>query len=111
MIILNNFAKNKKISTYVHAQCLPKDANDLLETYTTSLYVPYSIIFSLHLKFTKRRKEQIFPEVENSGKTGIDQSGRREMIKNLASIPVLGLAFFGFAKKYGWFSHEEEQVG
>jgi uncharacterized membrane protein YphA (DoxX/SURF4 family) len=58
----------------------------------------------------KRKKEKIFPEIENRGTPETILTGRRELIKNLASIPVLGLAFFGFAKKYGWFSYEEEQV-
>ena len=31
------------------------------------------------------------------------------MIKNLASIPVLGVAFFGMAKKSGWMSFEEDK--
>ena len=57
-----------------------------------------------------KRKEEIFPENENSGTTDNTLTGRRELIKNLASIPVLGLAFFGFAKKYGWFSFEEGNI-
>ena len=37
-------------------------------------------------------------------------TARRELIKNLASIPVLGVAFFGMAKKNGWFSFEENNL-
>lgn len=57
------------------------------------------------------RKEKLFPEKENRSipdQPGLQ--GRRELIKNLASLPVLGIAFFGFAKKYGWFSHEENNI-
>jgi uncharacterized membrane protein YphA (DoxX/SURF4 family) len=55
----------------------------------------------------RRRKEKLFPDKENQEP---DVQGRRELIKNLASIPVLGIALFGFAKKYGWFSFEEENI-
>ena len=55
----------------------------------------------------KKRKEKIFPQKDNHEilETGINY--RRELIKNLASIPILGLVFFGMAKKNGWFSFEE----
>jgi len=58
----------------------------------------------------QRRKEKIFPQKDNHEilETGINY--RRELIKNLASIPVLGLAFFGMAKKNGWFSFEESNL-
>lgn len=55
----------------------------------------------------QKRKEKIFPQKDNHEilETGINS--RRELIKNLASIPVLGLALFGMAKKNGWLSFEE----
>jgi len=56
----------------------------------------------------QRQKESVFPQKENS-ETGINT--RREMIKNLASIPVLGVAFFGMAKRNGWLSFEENNLG
>jgi uncharacterized membrane protein YphA (DoxX/SURF4 family) len=55
----------------------------------------------------EKRREQIFPKKENSEQR---EHTRREMIKNLASIPVLGVAFFGMAKKYGWMSFEENNL-
>jgi len=58
----------------------------------------------------QRRKEKIFPDKENHDSQEPDVQGRRELIKNLASIPVLGIAFFGVAKKYGWFSFEEKNM-
>jgi uncharacterized membrane protein YphA (DoxX/SURF4 family) len=58
----------------------------------------------------QRRKDKLFPQKENSDSPKPDIQGRREMIKNMASIPVLGLALFGFAKKYGWFSFEENNI-
>jgi uncharacterized membrane protein YphA (DoxX/SURF4 family) len=57
-----------------------------------------------------RRKEKLFPDKENHKSPEPDVQERRELIKNLASIPVLGLAFFGFAKKFGWFSFEEGNI-
>ncbi len=59
----------------------------------------------------QRNKERIFPQKENHE---IHESGintRREMIKNLASIPVLGIVFFGMAKRTGWLSFEENNLG
>jgi uncharacterized membrane protein YphA (DoxX/SURF4 family) len=58
----------------------------------------------------KQRKDQLFPQNENQESAEPQVQSRREMIKNLASVPVLGLAFFGFAKKYGWFSYEEDNI-
>ena len=34
----------------------------------------------------------------------------REVIKNLAVIPLFGAAFFGMAKKRGWISFEEKNL-
>ncbi|MFC2124761.1 DoxX family protein [Bacteroidota bacterium] len=58
----------------------------------------------------RQRKEKLFPQKENQefSESGINQ--RRELIKNLASIPVLGVAFFGMAKKNGWLSFEEDNL-
>jgi len=55
----------------------------------------------------QRKKEQMFPPNENLHP---EVNTRREMIKNLASIPVLGIAFFGMAKKSGWLSFEENNL-
>lgn len=55
-----------------------------------------------------QRKEDIFPTKENHEPA---INSRRELIKNLASIPVLGMAIFGMAKKTGWLSFEEDNLG
>ncbi len=55
----------------------------------------------------QRKKEKVFPPEENSES---DVNTRRELLKNLASIPVLGIAFFGMAKKSGWLSFEEDNL-
>ena len=57
----------------------------------------------------RNRKEKVFPLKENH--EPVDINTRRELIKNLASIPVLGVAFFGMAKKSGWLSFEEDNLG
>jgi len=58
----------------------------------------------------QKRKEKIFPRADNHEilETGVNT--RRELIKNLAAIPVLGVAFFGMAKKVGWLSFEESNL-
>jgi len=53
------------------------------------------------------RKEKVFPTKENHEPA---LHSRRELIKNLASIPVLGVVFFGMAKKTGWLSLEESNL-
>ena len=56
----------------------------------------------------KRKKEDMFPPDENLHP---EINTRRELIKNLASIPLLGVVFFGMAKKTGWLSFEENNLG
>ena len=58
----------------------------------------------------QKRKEKIFPQKDNHEILETGMNSRRELIKNLAAIPVLGLAFFGMAKKNGWLSFEEENL-
>jgi uncharacterized membrane protein YphA (DoxX/SURF4 family) len=55
----------------------------------------------------KRKKEQMFPPNENLHP---EPNTRRELIKNLASLPLLGIVFFGMAKKSGWLSFEENNL-
>jgi uncharacterized membrane protein YphA (DoxX/SURF4 family) len=55
-------------------------------------------------------KEQKFPQEENHEILESSINSRRELIKNLAVLPVLGVAFFGMAKKRGWISFEEENL-
>lgn len=59
----------------------------------------------------QQRKEKLFPQKENPEIPNVYQNRRREMLKNLASIPLLGAAIFGVAKKNGWLSFEENQLG
>jgi uncharacterized membrane protein YphA (DoxX/SURF4 family) len=53
------------------------------------------------------RKTEIFPPDENQH---LELHSRREVIKNLASLPLLGVAFFGMARKVGWLSFEENNL-
>ena len=55
----------------------------------------------------QQKKEDVFPDKENHEPA---VNSRREMVKNLASIPILGVAFFGMAKKSGWLSFEENNL-
>jgi uncharacterized membrane protein YphA (DoxX/SURF4 family) len=59
---------------------------------------------------TALRREKLFPEKENSQVKESIRNSRRELIRDLASLPVLGFAFFGMAKKYGWVSFEEQNL-
>lgn len=59
--------------------------------------------------FFHKRKEKKFPSVDNHEFAGAE-TRRREFIKNLAVVPILGGAFFGMAKKVGWFSFEEDAL-
>ncbi|MCK5467803.1 MAG: DoxX family membrane protein, partial [Cyclobacteriaceae bacterium] len=56
------------------------------------------------------RKDRLFPQKENSEVHEPGKNARREMIKNLATIPVLGFAFFGMARRNGWLSFEENNL-
>ena len=60
--------------------------------------------------FMDKRKERIFPKADNHEILETGVSSRRELIKNLASLPVLGIALFGMAKKVGWLSFEEDSL-
>jgi uncharacterized membrane protein YphA (DoxX/SURF4 family) len=64
-------------------------------------------LFSLLLE---KRKEKKFPQQDNHEISESPVNTRREMIKNLAVLPILGGAFFGIAKKYGWMSFEEKNL-
>ena len=57
-----------------------------------------------------RRKDQKFPLKDNHEIIETFDTSRRELIKNLAVIPLFGAAFFGMAKKRGWVSFEEENL-
>ena len=64
----------------------------------------------LILFYHSKRKEQKFPIADNHEKLQTFDTSRREMIKNLAVIPVFGTVFFGMAKKRGWISFEEKNL-
>ncbi|HBH83812.1 MAG: hypothetical protein A2X05_12000 [Bacteroidetes bacterium GWE2_41_25] len=55
-------------------------------------------------------KEKKFPASENHEILETVDTSRREMIKNLAVLPLFGAVFFGMAKKRGWISFEEENL-
>ena len=55
----------------------------------------------------RRKKTEIFPPDENQH---LELHSRREVIKNLAAVPLLGVAFFGMARKVGWLSFEEDNL-
>lgn len=60
--------------------------------------------------YHSKRKEQKFPREDNHEILESYNDSRRELIKNLAVLPVLGVAFFGMAKKRGWISFEEKNL-
>ncbi len=57
-----------------------------------------------------RRKETRFPSRDNHEILESYDTSRRELIKNLAVVPLFGAAFFGMAKKRGWISFEEKNL-
>ena len=62
------------------------------------------------LSYHSKQKDRKFPPVDNPVKPETFDTTRREMIKNLAVIPVFGTVFFGMAKKRGWISFEEKNL-
>lgn len=57
-----------------------------------------------------KKKDKKFPPKENHEILEGYDTSRRELIKNLAVIPLFGAAFFGMAKKRGWISFEETNL-
>ncbi len=57
-----------------------------------------------------RRMNKKFPPVDNHELLEGHDTSRRELIKNLAVIPLFGAVFFGMAKKRGWISFEEDNL-
>jgi uncharacterized membrane protein YphA (DoxX/SURF4 family) len=62
------------------------------------------------LFYNLKQKEKKFPPADNHEKSEIINTSRRELIKNLAVIPVFGAVFFGMIKKRGWISFEEKNL-
>jgi uncharacterized membrane protein YphA (DoxX/SURF4 family) len=63
-------------------------------------------IYYSHLK----RKDRKFPPEANHEILETYDTSRREVIKNLAVLPLFGAVFFGMAKKRGWISFEEKNL-
>jgi uncharacterized membrane protein YphA (DoxX/SURF4 family) len=64
----------------------------------------------LLIYFHQTRKEAKFPAKDNHEILENYDTSRRELIKNLAVLPLFGAAFFGMAKKRGWISFEEKNL-
>jgi uncharacterized membrane protein YphA (DoxX/SURF4 family) len=60
--------------------------------------------------YHSKRKADKFPPADNPAIAQEHSNTRRELIKNLAVIPLFGAVFFGMAKKRGWVSFEEENL-
>jgi uncharacterized membrane protein YphA (DoxX/SURF4 family) len=75
--------------------------------------LPKDYLWGLHrliLLYHSKRKEMKFPSADNHEKLETFDTTRRELIKNLAVIPLFGGAFFGMARKRGWISFEEKNL-
>jgi len=60
--------------------------------------------------YHSKRKDKKFPPEDNHEILESYDTSRREVLKNLAVIPLFGAVFFGMAKKRGWISYEEENL-
>jgi hypothetical protein len=58
----------------------------------------------------QRRKDEKFPVVDNPVSIQTGTTTRRELIKNLAVFPVLGVPLFSIVKKTGWTSFAENNL-
>ena len=70
-------------------------------------------LYGLQRYLASRKKELIekkFPSAENHEILETVDTSRREMIKNLAVVPLFGAVFFGMARKRGWISFEEDAL-
>ncbi|HOW39228.1 MAG TPA: DoxX family protein [Bacteroidales bacterium] len=70
-------------------------------------------LYGLQRYLSSRNKKLIekkFPAAENHEILETVDTSRREMIKNLAVVPLFGAVFFGMAKKRGWISFEEDAL-
>lgn len=62
------------------------------------------------LIYHSKRKDKKFPPQDNHETLENYDTSRREVIKNLAVLPVFGAVFFGMAKARGWISFEEKNL-
>jgi uncharacterized membrane protein YphA (DoxX/SURF4 family) len=60
--------------------------------------------------YHSKRKDKKFPPQDNHETLENYDTSRREVIKNLAVLPVFGAVFFGMAKERGWISFEEKNL-
>jgi len=67
--------------------------------------------FSRVVSFFEKRKADKFPRQDNPVSIQTGMSSRRELIKNLAVLPVLGVPLFNIVKKTGWTSYAENNLG
>lgn len=56
------------------------------------------------------RKAAKFPVADNPESIQTNKTGRRELIKNLAVLPIMGIPLFDIVKKTGWASHAEDNL-
>lgn len=88
---------------------------NLIEAFILLVFVflPKDFLWSIDrlLKnYLSKRKEEKFPQDVNHEIIESGASSRRELIKNLAAVPVLGGVFFAMARHHGWFSHDETKL-
>jgi len=56
------------------------------------------------------KKEEKFPQRDNPVSIQTGKNSRRELIKNLAVFPIVGVPMFNIAKKTGWTSFAENNL-
>jgi uncharacterized membrane protein YphA (DoxX/SURF4 family) len=74
---------------------------------------PNNYLYGLHrfiYQFHSKKVEKVFPASDNMDPSPAHDNKRRELIKNLAVLPLFGAVFFGMAKKRGWISFEEDNL-
>lgn len=64
----------------------------------------------LWISLREKRKQKKFPPNVNHDILPEADNSRRELIKNLAVLPLFGGVLFGMARKKGWISFEEENL-
>jgi hypothetical protein len=62
------------------------------------------------ISYFENRKAKKFPRQDNPESIQTGTNSRREMIKNLAVLPVLGAPIFSIARKTGWTSYAENNL-
>lgn len=60
--------------------------------------------------YQAKKIDKKFPPSDNHDFHGSAENSRRELIKNMAVIPLFGAALFGMAKSMGWLSFEEKNL-